>query len=475
MGGEQPRSTCASRDAEHTRVAKQKLGARHARVAPAERHVSCGMTRARRADRATAAAGRASKRPSAIARAEPPGGSEGARRFICPTVALSAGSQAAFACAHLPADAVVHAAVLDLDRQVAALVEPPELRVRRVAALAEGAADRRAGGRVELLADGKRGGHATVARVGHGELGRVQLRGLVAVLARRGVVAREQHRRSAIVWPPARRPAGTDCVTSKHELVSGCFVKACFCVRSIFCAIQSSWISAIAGVSTMVASPSNTESRSAIETVCNGSNGRERSARRAAPSTLLVRASPLHKLGALCGLMTPSSSSDYAISAECGVERHLRHSFRHALLQPDTAAPDRHHVGSERRAASSALFFALHIIRRTHTRRSLYTGFCTLCYIIQTRHAIYSLLWFSSTVHSCYLHGCCSLSHTLCTLSPSHRKYVVEDRPLSQRSLFACAGRERGSHRYDVRPTRTRASTRTKQRPAPLPLSHFLR
>ena len=30
-------------------------------------------------------------------------------------------------------------------------------------------------------------------------------------------------------------------------------MKACFCVRSIFCAIQSSWISAMAGVSTMVA------------------------------------------------------------------------------------------------------------------------------------------------------------------------------------------------------------------------------
>ena len=58
---------------------------------------------------------------------------------------------------------------------------------------------------------------------------------------------------SAIVWPPARRAAGTACVTSKHELVSGCLVKACFCLRSIFCAIQSSWISAIAGVSTMAA------------------------------------------------------------------------------------------------------------------------------------------------------------------------------------------------------------------------------
>ena len=58
---------------------------------------------------------------------------------------------------------------------------------------------------------------------------------------------------SAIVWPPARRAAGTACVTSKHELVSGCLVKACFCLRSIFCAIQSSWMSAIAGVSTMAA------------------------------------------------------------------------------------------------------------------------------------------------------------------------------------------------------------------------------
>ena len=45
---------------------------------------------------------------------------------------------------------------------------------------------------------------------------------------------------SAIVCPPARRFAGTDCVTSKQELVSGCLVKACFCFRSIFCATQSS-------------------------------------------------------------------------------------------------------------------------------------------------------------------------------------------------------------------------------------------
>ena len=30
-------------------------------------------------------------------------------------------------------------------------------------------------------------------------------------------------------------------------------MKACFCVRSIFCAIQSSWISAIAGVKTIFA------------------------------------------------------------------------------------------------------------------------------------------------------------------------------------------------------------------------------
>ena len=100
-----------------------------------------------------------------------------------------------FACAHLPSDAVVDAAVLDLDRQVAALVEPPELRVRRVVALAVRAAHRRAAGDLELLAHRKRGGHATVARVGHGELRRVQLRRLVAVLARRGVVARQQHRR----------------------------------------------------------------------------------------------------------------------------------------------------------------------------------------------------------------------------------------------------------------------------------------
>ena len=136
--------------------------------------------------------------------------------------------------------------------------------------------------------------------------------------------------------------------------------------------------------------------------------------------------------------MTPSSSSDYAISAECGVERHLRHSFRHALLQPDTAAPDRHHVGSERRAASSALFFALHIIRRTHTRRSL-TGLHIMLHNTNTTcHYCGSRPLFTLAISTAVV-----LSHTLCTLSPSHRKYVVEDRPLSQRSLFACAGRER--------------------------------
>ena len=66
---------------------------------------------------------------------------------------------------HLPADAVVDAAVLDLDGQVAALIEAAELGIGRVVALMEGAADRRAHGHLELLAHGERRGHAAVASV----------------------------------------------------------------------------------------------------------------------------------------------------------------------------------------------------------------------------------------------------------------------------------------------------------------------
>merc|ERR1712151_1296673 len=66
----------------------------------------------------------------------------------------------------LPADAVVNAAMLDLNGQVSALVEAAELRVGRVRTLLEGAAHRRSRcGALQLLALGKRRGHAAVARV----------------------------------------------------------------------------------------------------------------------------------------------------------------------------------------------------------------------------------------------------------------------------------------------------------------------
>ena len=50
----------------------------------------------------------------------------------------------------------------------------------------------------------------------------------------------------AIVCPPARTFPFTAAVTSKHELVSGCFVHADVEVCSIFCAVQSSAISVVA-------------------------------------------------------------------------------------------------------------------------------------------------------------------------------------------------------------------------------------
>mmetsp|Transcript_72987 Transcript_72987/g.176111 ORF Transcript_72987/g.176111 Transcript_72987/m.176111 type:complete len:245 (-) Transcript_72987:370-1104(-) len=56
---------------------------------------------------------------------------------------------------HLPSDAVVHPPVLDLDGEVAALVESPELGVGGVGALLEGAARRRARRHLVLLAHGK--------------------------------------------------------------------------------------------------------------------------------------------------------------------------------------------------------------------------------------------------------------------------------------------------------------------------------
>ena len=153
-------------------------------------------------------------------------------------------------------------------------------------------------------------------------------------------------------------------------------MKACFCVRSIFCAIQSSWISAIAGVSTMVASPSNTESRS-LEKQSKEIRVTDASARHGAKHAaraLFARA--VTQTWGLCGLMTPSSSSDYAISAECGVERHLA-----ALLWPcsSSAGYGRARPPSRRRPPRRCF---LHCTSYgAHTLAALSTQGCTLCYI----------------------------------------------------------------------------------------------
>jgi len=63
----------------------------------------------------------------------------------------------------LPADAVVHAAMLNLDGMVATLIEAAEFCVWRVGPLLEGTADGRARWDLQLLADCERRCHATVA------------------------------------------------------------------------------------------------------------------------------------------------------------------------------------------------------------------------------------------------------------------------------------------------------------------------